>query len=227
MIIITHGTDTAKSRNFYISKRQEITDPIILEGKSLEFSNFYQIFEGDSLFTLEKNVFVENLFSSKKSSSEDIKRIVEYINGKKDLNILFWEDKELTKAQQALIKNAQINLFNYPQLLFLFLDSIYPNNAKVLSLFRSLAEQMETELIFYMIVRQFRLMLGIESSSQIDETKRMAPWQESKLSSQARRFSKDKLKSLYNKLYKIDYETKFGLSSSPLSARIDIFLLDL
>jgi len=227
MIVIIHGTDIAKSRNFYIETRQKVANPVIFEGKNLDYNVFFQTFEGDSLFTSDKDVFIENLFSSKKSNSTDIKQIVEYINKNDGLNIVFWEDKELTKAQTALIKKSQVNLFNYPQILFTFLDSIYPSNTKTLSIFKELEKQMETELIFYMLVRQFRLMLGVELDSQIDETKRMAPWQESKIRSQSSRFSKDKLASLYKKLMDIDYETKFGLSPSSLSKRIDFFLLDL
>lgn len=227
MIAIIHGTDTAKSRNFYIETRQKITNPVVFEGKNLDYSTFFQTFEGDSLFTSDKDVFVENFFTNKKSNSTELKQIVEYINNNPNLSLVFWEDKELTKAQVALIKKAQINLFNYPQILFTFLDSIYPKNSKTLSLFKDLEKQMETELIFYMIVRQFRLMLGVELDSQIDETKRMAPWQESKIRSQSSHFSKEKLLSLYKKLIDIDYETKFGLSPTPLSKRIDFFLMDL
>ena len=88
---------------------------------------------------------------------------------------------------------------------------------------------METELIFYMIVRQFRLLLSLtsEGSKNIDEAKRLAPWQSSKLKSQSKLFGKDRLIEIYKKLYKIDYETKFGLTSLPLNSTIDIFLIDL
>ncbi len=227
MIVIIHGTDIAKSRNFYIETRQKIANPVIFEGKNLDYNTFFQTFEGDSLFTSDKDVFVENLFTNKKSNSTDLKQIVEYINKNPNLNLVFWEDKELTKAQVAQIKKAQVNLFNYPQILFTFLDSIYPKNSKTLSLFKELERQMETELIFYMIIRQFRLMLGVELDSQIDETRRMAPWQESKIKSQGSRFNKKDLINLYKKLMDIDYETKFGLSSSSLSKRIDFFLMDL
>ncbi len=227
MILVIHGTDTAKSRNIYIETRQKIANPTVFEGKNLDYNTFFQTFEGDSLFSSDKDVFIENFFSNKKSNSTELKQIVDYINQNPNLNIVFWEDKELTKTQTALIKKAQVSLFNYPQILFSFLDNVYPNNSKTLGLFKDLEKQMETELIFYMLIRQFRLMLGVELGSQIDETKRMAPWQESKLRSQGSRFSKEKLISLYKKLMDIDYETKFGLSPTPLSKRIDFFLLDL
>lgn len=229
MIIIAHGNDITSSRNFYITERQKIVDPQVLEGEKLEYNVFFQTFEGDTLFSSTKNVFIENFFSSKKSNSEEVKKIVEYINKSKDLSIFFWEPKELTKAQSALIKNALVKQFSYPQVLFTFLDSIKPNNQSLISLFKDLQKTMETELIFYMMVRQFRLLLGLfeNSETKIDEVKRLAPWQMGKLQKQAKYFEKEKLLSAYKKLYKIDYETKYGLSAMNLESRIDIFLINL
>ena len=88
---------------------------------------------------------------------------------------------------------------------------------------------MEVELIFYMIVRQLRLMIAVleEGKNEIDEIKRLAPWQLSKLRSQGGHFGKNKLLDLYKKLYLIDYQTKYGLTPLSLSTNIDIFLSDL
>lgn len=227
MIILTHGNDTTASRNFYIDFRQKVQNPIILEGSSLEYSALYQIIEGESLFESDKNVFVENFFSSKKTTSEEVKKVVEYLNSKKDLNLFFWEGKELTKVQANLLKSAEVKQFNYPQLLFAFLDNIKHNNSNLVLMFKNLEKQMETELVLYMIIRQFRLLLASIQNSGIDEAKRMAPWQTGKIEKQARYFGNDELVKAYNDLYKIDYETKFGLSSLPTSARIDIFLANL
>jgi len=68
---------------------------------------------------------------------------------------------------------------------------------------------MEPELIFFMLVRQFRIMLGIEASDKIDEVKRMAPWQLSKMQRQAKMFGEAKLKSSHEKLF----ENGFGLEN--------------
>lgn len=229
MITLVHGNDIAASRNFYIEERQKYKEFEVLEGKNLEFAHLFQKLEGNSLFSTEINIFVENFFSNLKSTSTEYKKVVEYLNKKKDVSIFFWEDKELTKAQVGNFKNATVKLFNYPQLLFTFLDAIKPHNPLVVKLFADLQKNMEAELIFYMIVRQFRLMLTVLSvgSTNIDDAKRLAPWQMSRLKSQANLFGKEKLTKIYNKLYKMDYESKYGLSSLNLAKAIDIFLLDL
>lgn len=229
MITIIHGNDITKSRNFYIETRQKTQSPDIFDGEKIDYNTLFQTLEGNSLFTNQRHVFIENFISKTKSNSNEFKKIVEYLNSNKDYEIVFWEEKELTKAQAAAFKNASLQLFNYPQILFTFLDSIKPNNISSVKLFHDLQNTMETELIFYMLVRQFRLLLAVTStgSQNIDETKRLAPWQSSKLKSQAQYFGKEKLIKTYKELYKIDYETKFGLTAFDLSRCLDIFLIDL
>ncbi|MEK7551552.1 MAG: hypothetical protein AAB532_03050 [Patescibacteria group bacterium] len=229
MISIIHGNDIARSRTFYIEERQKYENPDVFDGEKLDYNTLFQTFEGNSLFSEKRFVFVENYISKQRANSNEFKEIVEYLTKNKDIDITFWEDKELTKAQILAFKNPVTNLFNYPQILFTFLDSLRPNNLTSVKLFHSLMETMETELIFYMIVRQFRLLLSqVENTEKnIDEAKRLAPWQKSKLKTQANYFGKDRLVTLYKKLYKIDYETKYGLTSLPLNSTIDIFLIDL
>lgn len=229
MITIVHGNDISTSRNFYISIRSKQENFEIIDGKNFDYNKLIQTFEGNSLFANEKNIFVEDFFSNIKSNSNEFKQIIDYLNKNKVINLLFWEPKELTKTQSNSLKNADIKQFNYPQVLFAFLDSIKPNNLSSITLFHKLQEQMESELIFYMLIRQFRLMIAVteEGKNEIDEIKRLAPWQSSKLKKQASYFTKISLLNAYKKLYSIDYETKYGLSSLNLSSRIDIFLSDL
>ena len=229
MITIVHGNDISTSRNFYISIRSKQENFEIIDGKNFDYNKLIQTFEGNSLFANEKNIFVEDFFSNIKSNSNEFKQIIDYLNKNKVINLLFWEPKELTKTQSNSLKNADIKQFNYPQVLFAFLDSIKPNNLSSIILFHKLQEQMESELIFYMLIRQFRLMIAVteEGKNEIDEIKRLAPWQSAKLKKQASYFTKISLLNAYKKLYSIDYETKYGLSSLNLSSRIDIFLSDL
>lgn len=229
MMIIIHGNDITASRNFYIDLRQKTPDYELIDGKNLDYDTLFRTFEGNSLFTNEKNIFVENFFSNIKSNSGEFKRIIDYLNKSKNQNILFWEGKILTKTQISAIKTVEVKEFSYPQILFVFLDSLKPQNLPSIKLFHQLNETMETELIFFMIIRQFRLMIAVleEGKEKIDEIKRLAPWQLSKLKSQAAVFRKSKLLDLYKKLYIVDYQTKYGLTSFNLRANIDIFLSDL
>ena len=229
MITIIHGNDITTSRNFYIELRKKTANYELIDGKNLDFDTLFRTFEGNSLFTNEKNIYIENFFSNIKSNSIEFKKITDYLNKNKNINLLFWETKVLTKTQASSIKSAQVKEFSYPQVLFVFLDSFKPQNLSSIKLFHQLNKTMEAELIFYMIVRQLRLMIAVleEGKNEIDEIKRLAPWQLSKLRSQGGHFGKNKLLDLYKKLYLIDYQTKYGLTPLSLSTNIDIFLSDL
>lgn len=229
MITIVHGSDSAKSRNYYIEEKQKIENPIVIPAKSITFDYLFQTLEGNQLFSQTKNIFIENFFSEIESTTTEFKKIIEYINKKKDLDIFFWDEKELSKSQLFAIKNSKPVIFNYPQVLFSFLDGIAPGNKRMIELLSELKQNVELEIIFYMITRQFRFLLALSEGGnlQIDEVKRLAPWQVSKFKKQLGFFSREKLLRAYKNIYDIDYKSKFGLLPYPLGTAIDIFLLDL
>jgi DNA polymerase III delta subunit len=228
MILLIHGNDLAASRNFYFEEKNKLIDVILLEGDGLTFDQFFQNAENKSLFGSEQTILVENFFTKNKSTAIETKKIVEYLNSNKNLSIVFWESTELSKTSQALLKNATVKTFSFPQILFTFLDNVRPNNAEMLiKLFHELKQSMEVELIFFMLVRQFRIMLDLDGSDKIDEVKRMAPWQLGKMQRQAKMFGEEKLKSSYQNLFERDLALKTGKIPYSLERSIDFFLADL
>jgi len=230
MITITHGDDISGSRNFYISERQKSENPVILDGGKLTLSDLMQSLEGGSLFNEEKDIFIENFFSAKKANTS-FKEIAVYIDEQNpEANIFFWENSELSKTELATFKKATAKLFKIPQNMFGFLDNIRPGNAGSVKQFHELLNQTAEELIFFMLVRQFRLLLAVSDSEQInpiDEFKRLAPWQTGKLKNQAKLFGLGKLMSIYRKLYEIDLASKSGKLPATLAQTIDFFLVGL
>jgi len=228
MVLVIHGNDTGSSRNFYFEEKNKLIDPILLEGEGLTFDVFFQNAENKSLFGSEQMILVENFFTKNKSIATETKKIVEYINNNQNLAVIFWEPTELSKSSQTLLKNATVKTFSFPQVLFTFLDNLKPGNCEILiKLFHELKQTMEPELIFFMLVRQFRIMLGQEGVDKIDEVKRMAPWQLGKMQKQAGMFGEKKLKSTYQKLFEIDLALKTGKIPYSLERSIDFFLADL
>lgn len=226
MILIIHGNDVESSRNYYFEEKNKIKNPITLNGEGLEFNILFQNVENKSFFNEKETLLIENFFTKNKSTSEELKKIIEYLNSKKDIDIIFWENDEITKTSASLLKNASTKNFSLPQNIFAFLDNIKPGNGKYLiENFSENLKKSEAEIIFFMIIRQFRIMLNlILNDSPIDEVKRMAPWQLSKLKRQAEIFGKDELIRLYNKLLEIDLSTKTGKSAIGLKKSIDFFL---
>lgn len=229
MKLIIHGNDLQSSRNFYFEEKNKTKYSVLLNGEKITFDVFFQACEGDSFFEKEKTIFVESFFSSNKSNSLDVKKIAEYVNISKKLNIVFWEPTELSKTSLNLLKDFEVKSFSIPSLLFVFLDSLKPGNSKTsISTFNKLNKNSENELIWFMILRQFRLLFSISSSaSDIDEVKRLAPWQLSKFKSQANFFGKEKLYKSYKKLFDIEFNHKTGKVPYKIGKSIDFFLSDL
>ena len=229
MIIILHGDDIVSSRNQLVSLREKTKNPLDFRGDKLTLSDLVQAIEGSSLFFIEKNIFIENFLAQKKTNQQ-FKEIVEYIaKNNKDVNIVFWENHEISKSAALTFKDAAVKLYRLPQNLFLFLDNLKHNSKENVKFFRGTISQMSEELVFYMMIRQFRLMLALLLKQQdpIDELKRLAPWQRGKLERQAAGFGIENLKSIYGRLYEIDYNQKYGLTTAPLARNIDFFLMEI
>lgn len=229
MITIIHGDDIALSRKYLQEQKQKSNDPYLLDGV-IDFQIITQIVQGDGLFTTGKKIFIENFFSKNKLNSPETKSIIEYIKKNESmLDLFFWEGKELQKRSISIFNNPIIKSFKIPQVIFLFLDSIKPNNLKnIITLFHKALENTEIELVFFMLQRQFRLLLAIsdgKSIDSIDEISRLAPWQKSKLEKQARLFKSDKLLTIYKKIYQIELAQKTGNLPYSLICAIDFLLL--
>ncbi|MDO8658308.1 MAG: hypothetical protein Q7K55_06205 [Candidatus Levybacteria bacterium] len=228
MITIIHGDDTASSRKYFIE--QKSNNSISFDGEKLTLTDLFQIFEGGGLFSDSKSLFVDSFFSKRKIGLE-FDAIILYLNKiNKTDKIFFWEGKELSKKQLSFFKDSNIKIFKLPKPLFQFLDSIKPRNKNTIILFHSGLKYSEPELIFFMLIRQFRLLLALsdeKKGSEIDEVKRLAPWQTGKLKKQSNLFSHDKLKKIYKRLYEIDLGHKTGNLNMSLIQAIDILLLEI
>lgn len=228
MITIIHGEDAASSRKHYLT--QKTNDSISFDGEKLTLTNLVQIIEGRQLFLEIKKIFIDELLSKRKPGRE-LEEIVSSLNKySKDNDIFLWEGKELSKKSLSLFKSAEIKLFKLPQYLFTFLDSVRPASKNNVISFHEALKNTEAELLFFMLIRQFRLLLVVSDHNlkeQIDEVKRLAPWQLTKLKKQSSLFSTEKLLSIYKRLYEIDLGQKTGSLNMTLEQAIDMFLLNI
>lgn len=227
MITIIHGDDTSASRKFFMDKKGKFAAPII--GEKLTILDIKQQGASGGLFEKPEALFVEGFITNSKPG-KNLDEIASYLKkNSKEIDIYFWERKELTKKQISQFGTAIIiETFKIPQRTFGFLDSLRQGNGKRnVELFHDALAGSSEELLFFMLIRQFRLLLAVSSQSNIDEAKRLAPWQKSKLASQAKSFSAEQLKKVYKNLNDIDLAQKTGGLTMPLRQTIDIFLLDI
>lgn len=218
MITILHGDDILASREALNSKRQESKESLTFDAKNLTIETLKQEIEG-RLFNTKRTIIIENLLTFPQ------KELTSYLSSQ-DGDFILWEAKEIGTKTLSDFKQADIQNFKLKKALFTFLDNVKPgNNKAAILLFHESLKTTEQELIFFMLVRHFRLMLAVSSGAKITERKNLAPWQEGKLAKQATLFGQENLKDLYNKLFKIETSLKTGGSLLNLAQQIDFFLL--
>lgn len=224
MIHIYHGEDFSTSRNNFNKEKDK--NSITLDASELDNNLLNQLMSESSLFAEHKKLFIENLFSRKAQKNFD--ELIKFIKNASHLEVFIWADKEISNAQTKDLGKYKDNNFKIAGSVFAFIDSIYPKNKKSILSFHQTLSFANPEFIFTMIVRQFRLMIGILSGGgQIDEIKRIQPWQKSKITKQAVLFGEEKLNEIYKKLKKIDKNQKTGASKLNLIQEIDMLLLEL
>ena len=221
MINIIHGDDNTASRDFFA--KQKTLESIAYDAENLSMIELAQSLQGSGLFEGGNKIFIENLFGRKAKNVEQITQLLNQYS--KNSDIYIYSDKILPAKTLKEFKNSQENPFKIPQTIWAFVDGIKPNNPANIGLFRSALSSNELEIVFSMLLRQFRLLLGL--GSNIDEAKRLAPWQIGKLQRQKSNFGEEKLKSIYKKLYKIDRQSKTGSTNLNLTQSIDMLLLDI
>jgi hypothetical protein len=230
MLTIAHGSDTAQSRKYFFDEKQKHQDAILLDADKVNITDLAQVLEGGGLFGETKYLFIEQLLTKRKKSVE-LENIIKYLEEHAaEHTIILWEGKELERSSLNAFKKAIVKPFKLPQTLFQLLDAIQPGNGKLLiKLFHQTVETTEPEMIFFMLIRQFRILLALSGATDdpIDEVKRIQPWQKSKLETQAKHFDTIHLLDLYEKLFHLEVGQKTGALTTPLVSAIDFFLLEI
>lgn len=226
MITIVHGSDIVSSRKYFIEQKDK--DSLTFDASSLILSELEQSIRGSGLFGQGEKIFIENLFSRKSVKNyEPILSILQNVPAK--ISVFIWSDKEQGAKSLSSFPNHISELYKINQNIFGFLDSLRPGSSQNLINLHKALKFSEPEIIFFMIIRQFRLMLGLlgDSKQTIDELKRLSPWQRGKLSRQASLFGIENLKKAYKKIYKIEKQVKTGKSALTLVQNIDILMLEI
>ena len=229
MIQILHGDNIVASRNVLqmAKKMAREKEVLVFDGKKVNLTDLKQALEAQSLFGQEKLVVIENLISKNKKQKTD-NRILNYLKAlPADTDLILWEGKKIDGRVLSPFKNAKAQLFKTPAIIFKFLESLRPGNQRMmLSLLENCAKTEPIELIFHMIVRQFRQLLLVKDLGK-EGISRIAPWQYAKLTNQANCFTLDKLLKIYKKLLEIDWQQKTGQTVFDLKRAIELLLIDL
>jgi len=209
--------------NLISAAKKQKREIIKFNQKNLKLENLIQALESQSLFGQERLIIIEEFFSQPKSNRQQ--EIIDYLSKEKpSINLIFWEKKILTPGLlRKLSFIDQVKAFKIPALVFKLVESIYPNNQKqTLNYLKETLKNQSAEFIFYMIVRQIKLLIQTKDGI----LPKMAPWMLGKLKSQASKFkSIESLKNLYGRLLEIDRNIKTGQTPMSLAWHLDMLLI--
>ena len=228
MTILIHGDDLVASRKKLNEEKERFKESEIvhLEGSKLQLSDLVLASEASSLFLRQKLIIVENLLSS--GAVKQKPAVIEYLSKDTSLHtIVLWENKKIEKTViKKYLAHAKVISCELPPLLFKFLDSLgLSTPSAVLTTFHNLIAHTEVELVFAMILRQWRLLLMVKDQEAAVEG--LASWQAGKLKYQGRAFTMDTLINSYRQLLAIDYKIKTGQTPYSLRQLLDFFLLNI
>ena len=201
---LTAFIDSAKKRDWEIVR----VDP---DAQSLP-----EVLFSSSLFAKEKLIILNGARNLKKS---DLKWIKD-----KPVNILstliVYEEGTISASLLKGIPATKVEEYKLPRLLFKFLDSVYPGNAKVsFELFRQVLKSESVEMVFAMFSRLLRDLYFVSQDASLLN---YPGWREQKLKSQVSKFKKEELKTLINSLSDADILAK--TSQTNLRDSLDFML---
>jgi DNA polymerase III delta subunit len=229
MIILIHGDHIEASRAELNRLKEEYKDKEIrvLDGRTVTETNLVQSLESSSLFGGDTCIIVDRLFSGMGKQLKRIEALAKvFVASGESSTIVLWEDKEVgTTVIKNLGDKVSVKVFKLPVLIFQFLDSLRPDNAKMLlSLYTDLTASEAPELVFSMMAKRVRQLIQLSDGGQ---PVGVAPWQLVRLTTQAKSFTMEKLLESYNKMHDIEVHIKTGMSPFPLKAATEQLLITL
>lgn len=220
MITILHGDNVDKSYARLIELkekyRQDNLEQRELDAAKASITVWEDFLVANNMFSADFLV-IHNFFSAKDKDFSQLENL--------EKQVILYEKKKLNKIPTG--KNILAEKFDLDPILFKFVDSLIPGNSNTtIKLFEQALIDNAWELVFSMIVRQFRLMLyaSLQNLPPDSEWVKVPDWQKGKLKAQASKFTLDNLKDAYPRLLEIDLMAK---TSQPASVSLELFLLNL
>jgi DNA polymerase-3 subunit delta len=148
----------------------------------------------------------------------EVDKLLTYVDYKRPVN-----------ADDVNLLTTSVNTVN----IFDMVDAVATQNSRrAVHLLHDLLEQQEPISLFFMIVRQFRLLIQAREildegggAEQIEQELKQHPYVAKKLADQAHRFSMTRLEEIYHRLFEMDEAMKTNQVSLDLS--LDTFIASL
>ncbi|NCN58817.1 hypothetical protein COW99_03440 [Candidatus Roizmanbacteria bacterium CG22_combo_CG10-13_8_21_14_all_38_20] len=228
MIRFIHGDNQLESRNRLSELIQEAGNKEVVKLREVNLTTIKQALESSSLFAEERVVVVENIISGRVD-----KNVLDYLKkGLFESDLFIWEGKKMDARKLGWVKKkGRLEEYSYPKVLFKLVEVVGAvSKGEVLELFNETTSRMPVELVYFMLVRQLRLLLLISHNgvdAAIKETASLQSWMIGKFKAQASSIGQERLKKLYKQILYIDYQQKSGQANLSLKQTLDIWLSQL
>lgn len=218
-IIVLHGEDTEKSyerlKKFIDTAKERSWEVAYLDESP---QSFEENISSTSLFGKERFFILQNQNSLGKHQLEWLKKKYTGLPG----NLIIYHSGDLsTGFLKGLPRDAKIEVYDLPKILWNFLDNIYPGHGgKLVVQLHKLIEKDSVELIFSLIARQIGDLYWAKTEPL---SLPYQTWRVGKLKHQAERFEEGELIDLIEKLSQIDINVKTG--KSDLVSSLDLLFI--
>ncbi len=233
-IFVLHGDHTVNS----YSRLQEIIKKSKRKGWEIERIS------GEESLSLPERLTASRLFGGKvlfvienfgKITSEDFKWLKRENNKLEGFLIIYSRNSIGKKSLSSLPKGYKEEEFSLPKLIWKFLDSVNPKNAKgSISLLHEAVESEPPEFVFALLASRIRDLYwvlldekSLPAGPPAGRTGKAGPpypdWRVGKLKKQAEKFKKEELKQLIHELAEIDIKVK--TSKANLIDALDLLIV--
>jgi len=220
-IFIIHGEDTTKSyerfRTFIkTAKNQGLGLFDVSENQKF---GLIEIVSAASLFEKERLIVV---YGSSNIKPEDLKWLIKSYK-KFSSNLIIYEPAKISSVLlNKFPKERVIEEYKIPKIIFTFLESFYPGNARAsLRLFHELINYEPAELVFAVFSKHLRDLYWVKAGFN---SLPYPSWRKAKLLSQSKKFKISQLSDLIKNLAKIDISVK--TSQTNIADSLDLLILN-
>ncbi|MDO8488088.1 MAG: hypothetical protein Q7S31_02105 [bacterium] len=215
-MIILHGDNQVGSRQQLTSLKQAALlakKALVSLDQETEIDQVIQASEANSLFGEANCVVVENLFSARPSKSRQT--IVDYLIRHQSADIILWDSKDIS-AKLTGFNSQIVRRYDLPKYVFKFLDDFSPT-ALQQALTSAAPEQ-----ILALVAGQLRKLIMVKTKSGT-----WPAWQQTKLASQAAKYTLEQLGQYNLQLLQMDYAQKTSAAPYGLEAALELWVAGL
>ena len=204
MIYIFHGDNQLESRKAFSDfiDQQKDTDILKLDYKDVVLDNINLFLQEFSLFNNKKILCISNFFSINKSV---IEKIIPLINQSETIDVVLWQDKNITDAQLKIFKKVESKKFQLDNKLFACLNSIRPKSlTRTIPLYHQVLKLELYDLFLYLLKNNLKKQLLSYP-----------------------KFDQEIIKHTYLQLIELDYKNKTGDLAFPKELALERLLVNL